>query len=288
MYKSTYKIENLVSGIFLVAVNGGWSDWSQWSHCTKKINGIQVRIRRCVNPNPHPFDKPCPGPDVTVIRGCTNISRCREEFRVSFRTTGGYPSNGSMGIFNNGAWKNLCVANWDVVERNLVCQAQGYNGSSLGVHSKSGTNSLGNTTYSCEQLTQNCEEKINTEIKCSGIKTFLSPQVPVRLAGVDGVNYAGRVEVFYQGKWGKICRDEWDIDDVKVVCRQLGFQTALAEFLGMDTKDENISVAMSNVACTGQESVLASCKRRDGNHRCLKNIGAQAFCEPSKWKSANG
>ena len=66
--------------------------------------------------------------------------------------------------------------------------------------------------------------------------------VPVRLAGVDDVNYAGRIEVFYQGKWGKICGDELDIDDVKVVCRQLGFQTALAEFLGMDTKDENISV----------------------------------------------
>ena len=111
--------------------------------------------------------------------------------------------------------------------------------------------------------------------------------VPVRLAGVDGVNYAGRVEVFYQGKWGKICRDEWDINDVKVVCRQLGFQTVLAEFLGMYTKDENISVAMSNVACTGQESVLASCKRRDGNHWCWNNIGAQALCEPSKWNSTN-
>ena len=110
--------------------------------------------------------------------------------------------------------------------------------------------------------------------------------VPVRLAGVDGVNYAGRVEVFYQGKWGKICRNEWDINDVKVVCRQLGFQSALAEFLGTDTKDENISVALSNVACTGQESVFASCKRRDGNHRCSNNIGAQALCEPSKWKSA--
>ena len=82
-----------------------------------------------------------------------------------------------MGIFNNGTWKDLCVANWDVVERNLVCQAKGYNGSRLGVHLKSGTNSLGNTTYSCEQLSQNCEEKINTEIKCSGIKTLLSPQV---------------------------------------------------------------------------------------------------------------
>ena len=97
------------------------------------------------------------------------------EFRLSFRTTGGYPSNGSMGIFNNGTWKDLCVANWDVVERNLVCQAHGYNGSSLGVHFKSATDSVGNTTYNCEQPTQNCEEKINTKIKCSGIKTFFSP-----------------------------------------------------------------------------------------------------------------
>ena len=115
------------------------------------------------------FKSPC-------LTNVLDISFFFLEFRVSFRTTPGYPSNGSMGIFNNGTWKDLCVANWDVVERNLVCLAQGYNGSSLGVHSKSGTNSRGNTTYSCEQLTQNCEEKINTEIKCSGIKTFLSPQ----------------------------------------------------------------------------------------------------------------
>ena len=98
------------------------------------------------------------------------------EFRVSFRKKMYHPSTGTMRIFNNGTWKDLCVANWDVVERNLVCQAQGYNGPSQEAHSKTGTSSLGNTTYSCEQLTQNCEEKINTEIKCSGIKTFLSPQ----------------------------------------------------------------------------------------------------------------
>ena len=84
----------------------------------------------------------------------------------------------------------------------------------------------------------------------------------MRLSGVKGINYAGRVEVFYQGKWGKICRDKWDINDVKVVCRQLGFQSAIAEFIGMNTTDDNISVTMSNVTCTGHEFVLASCKRR--------------------------
>ncbi|XP_044176594.1 hemicentin-2-like [Acropora millepora] len=103
----------------------------------------------------------------------------------------------------------------------------------------------------------------------------------VRLAGVSGVNYAGRVEVFYQGKWGKICRNEWDINDAKVVCRELGFQSALAEFTGMDIKDDTIPVAMSNVACTGQEPFLASCKRLDGKHvECVDDIGAQALCVP--------
>ena len=82
-----------------------------------------------------------------------------------------------MEIFNYGTWKYHCVANWDDVERTLVCQAQGYNASSLEVHPKSEANSSANTTHSCEYLTQNCEEKIHTEIKCSGIiKTFLSPQ----------------------------------------------------------------------------------------------------------------
>ena len=111
--------------------------------------------------------------------------------------------------------------------------------------------------------------------------------VPVRLAGVDGINYAGRVEVFYQGKWGKICRDEWDINDVKVVCRQLGFQSAVADFIEMNTIDHTISFGMSNVACTGQESVLASCKRLDANLFCDGMKEARALCEPGKWKSHN-
>ena len=131
--------------------------------------------------------------------------------------------------------------------------------------------------------------QIYSQIYFGGI-TFLNVSlftVAVRLAGVKDIDYAGRVEVFYEGKWGRICRNEWDINDVKVVCKQLGFKSALAEFIGMNTKDENISVAMSNVDCTGQESVLASCKRLDGEHKCVDNIGAQAFCEPSKLKSAN-
>ena len=106
--------------------------------------------------------------------------------------------------------------------------------------------------------------------------------VTVRLAGINdtNVNYTGRVEVLYKGKWGKICRDGWDMNDVKVVCRQLGFRSALAEFIGIDTKDANVSIVMSKVNCDGTEPAWESCKRGDDN--CVDDTGAQAMCEPSK------
>ena len=106
----------------------------------------------------------------------------------------------------------------------------------------------------------------------------------VRLAGINdtNVNYAGRVEVFYKGKWGKICRDKWGMNDVKVVCTQIGFKSALAEFVGIDIKDKNVSIVMSNVACRGTESALGSCSHTDGDDNCVDDTGAQAMCEPSK------
>ena len=104
----------------------------------------------------------------------------------------------------------------------------------------------------------------------------------MRLIGAE-VEYGGRVEVYYRGRWGKICHIKWDINDANVVCKQLGFKGALAEFVkGMNTTDKNITDVMSDVGCTGQESVLAQCNRSDGEHKCSGDIGAQALCVPSK------
>ena len=89
--------------------------------------------------------------------------------------------------------------------------------------------------------------------------------------------------MFYRGKWGRICRNKWDIKDVQVICRQLGFKDALAEFTGSEAEESKLPFLMSEVSCTGDESELASCVRTDGKVDCQDDIGAEALCEPSKY-----
>lgn len=55
----------------------------------------------------------------------------------------------------------------------------------------------------------------------------------VRLVNGNSEN-EGKVEVLYNGTWGSVCGNDWDIDDANVVCKMLGYARAL------NTPDGNI------------------------------------------------
>ena len=102
--------------------------------------------------------------------------------------------------------------------------------------------------------------------------------VGVRLVGGSN-SYEGRVEIRYNGTWGTVCDDGWDLRDAQVVCRMLRFVDAstapgLAKF--GEGSDE---ILLSHVGCNGTEDNLADCVHLGfGVHNCQHNEDAGVTC----------
>ena len=91
----------------------------------------------------------------------------------------------------------------------------------------------------------------------------------------------GRVEIFYNGIWGTVCDDYWDLRDAIVVCRQLGYSSALtAKGKASFNTGENRKKWLSNVGCLGNESSIDMCSSDGlGVSLCPSNIGdASVVC----------
>ena len=83
---------------------------------------------------------------------------------------------------------------------------------------------------------------------------------PFEIRLVDGSSKAeGRVEVFYDGSWGTICDNGWDLRDARVVCRMLGFDGALDAPTSARFGQGSGDILLNLVGCDGTEGNLADC-----------------------------
>ncbi|XP_077169359.1 scavenger receptor cysteine-rich domain-containing protein DMBT1-like [Paroedura picta] len=90
---------------------------------------------------------------------------------------------------------------------------------------------------------------------------------------------SGRVEMFHNGNWGTVCDDNWDLEDARVVCRQLGCSTAISAPHGAHFGRGTGNIWLDNVECSGTELALSQCPARPlGENDCHHGEDAGVVC----------
>ena len=87
------------------------------------------------------------------------------------------------------------------------------------------------------------------------------------------------MEVYYNGEWGTVCDDDWDLNDAQVVCRQLGFGPAIAARNMAFYGEGSGQIWLDDVNCVGNEMTIEDCSHDGwGNHDCNHREDAGVLC----------
>ncbi|XP_069028525.1 uncharacterized protein [Embiotoca jacksoni] len=200
------------------------------------------------------------------------------------RVVGSTLCSGRVEIYHSGVWGTVCDDNWDLNDAKVACR-QASCGSALEAHSSAhfgqGSGQIWLDDVECSGSesslsecqhggfgTHNCGHGEDAGVICSGVQIRLSSTL-----------CSGRVEIYHKGAWGTVCDDGWDLNDAKVVCRQLNCGSALEAHSSAHFGQGSGQIWLDNVECSGSESSLSECQHRGfGTHDCGHGEDAGVVC----------
>ena len=87
------------------------------------------------------------------------------------------------------------------------------------------------------------------------------------------------MEVYYNGLWGTVCDDGWDLNDAQVVCSELGYGKATAAISRAIYGQGSGQIWLDDVKCVGTEQALGNCSHNGwGLHNCGHGEDANVRC----------
>lgn len=250
--------------------HGTGQTWIDQIEC----NGMESTLSQCPQ---RPFrDKTC---NTTSVAGVV----CTGGLEVRFAN--GKECSGRVEVRHGDVWQTVCDTDWTLSKAEVVCEQ---------LECGNALNALGSAHYGqgsgpVVEASNSCFDNVTSLQQCSrqgfrratcGHEHDAGALCAAQLRLVSGSGEcSGRVEVLYQGQWGTVCDDEWEMTNADVVCRQLGCGHAVSAPTSAHFGRGSGPIWLDNVECRGEEPALTHCTHPGfGENNCGHGEDAGVIC----------
>ncbi|XP_061602330.1 deleted in malignant brain tumors 1 protein-like [Cololabis saira] len=187
--------------------------------------------------------------------------------------------SGRVEVFNEGQWGTVCDDRWGMPEATVACRELNC-GNALSVKYKAffgrGQDQVWLDDVECtghEKSLSDCPHKGFGEHDCDHSEDagIVCSETLKLINGTDSCS--GRVEVFHNGHWGKICNNNWGLAEATLVCKELSCGTPKRSIQVFGYGDSGVRGYISR--CSGNVSSIAQCGFEESMGRC---DGASVAC----------